>query len=321
MKKRVLSFITVVFMVLSSFVLNSYAAGIDKVDFNGVNDYSLEAQGINNWYYQYGNGTNYDKYGTMIISTGRWARLNDNNQVANNIYRDSMQPNAGSYAWTARVWVAPYDGVVNVGISGNLRRGSNASKAEATARIAHTDKEFKEYTYENNANGKLWTGTIGAGDTIGIENAYNHEITVSKGDRLYFEVSTSNISNGEIVWNPTVSYVQAVSFSVDNEIKDSINEIALGEAITCEVYDKNTITEPTSIFLVAYDELGRVRAMGNAATFDVSDDSIRKSEATVTMPTLNDGESYEGWKVGFMALTQTIGRFYPTIPANTVFLK
>ena len=74
MKKRIISFITVVFMVLSSLLVNSYAAGIDKIDYNGVTDYSTEAQGINNWYYQYGNGTNYDQYGMMVLSSGSLKR-------------------------------------------------------------------------------------------------------------------------------------------------------------------------------------------------------------------------------------------------------
>ena len=320
MKKRILSFFIVVLTALS-ISMNSFAAGLDKLDFNGVNDFSIEAQGINNWYYQCGNGTSYDSYSSMVISSGRWARLNDSNQITNNIYRDSMQPNAGAYAWTARVWVAPYDGTVNVGINGNLRRGSTASRVEATARIAHTNSEFLEYTYADNTSGKLWSGSVGAGDTVGIANAYNLEVAVKKGDRLYFEVTTSNISNGEVLWNPTVSYIQAVSFSVDGETKDSISEVATGDVITCEIYNKNTITEATDIYLVAYDKLGRLRAIGGATSFDVSNTSNRKAEATISMPSLSEGESYEGWKVGFIALTQMPGRFYPMLPANDLFLK
>lgn len=319
MKKRILGIILIVLSILS-FAINSYAAGIEKIEFNAIEDFSITAQGTNNWYYQYGDGENYENYGTMVVSNSRWARLNDG-AIANYILNGTMQPGSGSYLKTARVWVAPYDGIVSVGVKGNIYRLSTKSQAEASVRIAHTDKNFKEYLYEANANGKLWNGTVGAGDTTGVADAYALEVAVSAGDRLYFEVSSANISSAEVIWNPTVSYIQAVNFSVNGEKKNAMSDVLSGDVLTCEVYDKYAITETSNIYLVVYDDMGRVRTIGNAATFDVGDTSDRKTEATVTMPTLSGEQTFKDWKVGFMAFTQTPGRYYSVIPANTLFLK
>ena len=289
---------------------------LEKLDFHAVNDFSLVAQGTNNWYYQYGNGTNYEKYSMMVVSNSRWARINDEKNIANFIMNNAMQPSGGSAAWTARVWVAPYDGVVRLGTDGSIRRQKTSSTAPATVRIAHTDSAYHEYTYEGNANGKLWSGSVDAGDTVGIANPYDLEVAVSKGDRLYFEMTSSAVANAELLWTPMVTYIEAASFSADGEAVDSIKEVNKGASVTCEMYDWR-IEEPAYVYPVLYDESGRMRAIGQPATFDTDE---RKAEMAITVPSIGTSNSFDGWRISYIALTGMSGRYYP-VTATSLSLK
>ncbi|MEU9856258.1 SpvB/TcaC N-terminal domain-containing protein [Streptomyces sp. NPDC047974] len=98
---------------------------------------------------------------------------------------------------TVRRWTAPYDGTVRVS-------GGVALKAPATADEGSPDGVRVAIQHED---AELWTARIPAGDHDARTPQGVDEITVERGQHLYFRVgSVSDGTADQVAWDPVVTY-------------------------------------------------------------------------------------------------------------------
>ncbi len=107
-----------------------------------------------------------------------------------------------------RMWTAPYSGRVSVQGAVHLIQNNDAERAETPADGVRVAIQVKGQ--------ELWSKTISATDY----NVYNptgtSNITVTKGDRLYFRVqSIFNGSYDQVNWTPQITYLSQDPAAID----------------------------------------------------------------------------------------------------------
>ena len=103
-----------------------------------------------------------------------------------------------------RVWEAPFDGMVNVSGTVQLQLPTGNYDTE------EYDKADGVRVAIQSGVGELWNKQIAKGD-VTVYNASVDNISVTKGQRIYFRLQSGNqeMSNGafdEVIWNPTITY-------------------------------------------------------------------------------------------------------------------
>ncbi len=177
---------------------NNQAADTDLDTWNSMEGFS-NAQGQNQWSYQYFNGsiwddmTTYNSYTSGAGIAGLWSTWGADSNTAL-VGGDTMQPDACNSCWTARTWTAPYSG--NVSIRGWVTKtasGGNGVLVNITQ------------------NGSpVWGGsgtTLAGTNTTGFST--NVDIPVVAGDTIRFEVNNGGSGNNDtdqISWSPNIIY-------------------------------------------------------------------------------------------------------------------
>jgi RHS repeat-associated protein len=99
-----------------------------------------------------------------------------------------------------RMWRAPYAGVVNVTAPVQLLEGTDPERAEIPADGVRVAIQFKD--------SELWSYIIEANDYKEYKPNSVTNLSVQKGDRIYFRVgSRDNGSYDSVRWSPVVEYV------------------------------------------------------------------------------------------------------------------
>lgn len=133
-----------------------------------------------------------------------------------------------------RVWQAPKDGTVS--ISGTVSLISPTGESDADE-YAHADGVRLAI---QKGSTELWSKKIAKGDATAY-NATAQNITVKKGDRIYFRVQagTEETSNGafdNVKWAPVISYA-----GVEETLPDGLSTTVY-QPQEGAIYDANTLT-------------------------------------------------------------------------------
>lgn len=308
MFKKIISGVIASMLMLSSVVVVN-AQEFQKLSFDSKKDWSM-TQGENSWYYQYTTDGTYTGYKNMTWATKgsntTYHGSNATGAFVDNFYvKDNAMHIGGGNLKSARVWVAPYPGVVRVASAGNIRKLSNSSVGEIIyANIVKTDKSQKNEKV-------LWSCGVKQGDNIGNGNTYSFDIEVDKGDRIYFEISGSSAANGGVYWETTVDYRQAAYFSKSGKQIGSVIELEDENIVDCVFYDQKNIEEDAKLYMVVYDRLGRMRKMSKVTDVDIDSFTDRQATLSVSMPKLAENETYSGWNIKLYGITANQGRYWP----------
>ena len=310
--------ISMAFAVMLAFSTVSFAEGKEpsKLSFNSKTDWSM-TQGENSWYYQYTIDGTYSGYKNMTWATKgsntTFHGANDTGAFVDNFYvKENSMHIGGANLKPARVWVAPYPGVVRVASVGNIRKLSTSTLGEIVyANIVKTDKNQKNEKV-------LWSCGIKQGDSIGNDNIYSFDVEVDKGERIYFELSSAGAANGGAYWETTIDYRQAAYFEKDAKQVSSIDELKANDSLKCTFYDLKSIDENAKLYMAVYDENGRMRAMSNVSKIDIESWSERKADITIVMPDSENG--FSGWNVKLFGITDISGRYWPIKISDAICL-
>lgn len=317
MFKKIISGIMATMLVLSSFVVVN-ADGLEKLSFDSKKDWSM-TQGENSWYYQYTSDGTYSGYKNMTWATKgsntTYHGSNATGAFVDNFYvKDNAMHIGGGKLKPARVWVAPYSGVVRVASVGNIRKFNNSTVGETVyANIVKTDKSQKNEEV-------LWSCGVKPGDNIGNGNTYSFDIEVAKGDRIYFEITAASAANGGVYWETTVDYRQAAFFSKSGKQIESTSEIVSENIVDCVFYDLKNIEDDAKLYMVVYDQLGRMRKMSKVTDVDIDSFADRQASLSVSMPKLAENETYSGWNIKLFGITAISGRYWPIEISDVISL-
>lgn len=314
MFKKIISIAVASVLTLSCASL-ALAKEPEKLVYNSKEDFSSN-QGENCWYYQYTKDGTYTGYQNMDWvkkgSNTAWHGSNDKGYVENFMIKDSMMHLGGGKTKPARVWVAPFSGVVKVESIGNVRKTTIYKGSNVQTSVVKTNSAQKNEQV-------LWTKLIEEGDSIGLGNTYSFDVMVNVGDRIYFEAEGASVANAGIYWDTQVSYKQAVYFESAGKKISNASELASGAKLDCTFYDLKKIDEDTRLYLIAYDEQGRMRAMSNMTKIDVDDFADRKADVSITMPGSENG--FSGWSVRLFGITDISGRYWPMEISEAISLN
>ena len=316
MFKKIISGIMATMIVLSSVVIVN-ADGLEKLSFDSKKDWSM-TQGENSWYYQYTSDGTYSGYKNMTWATKgsntTYHGSNATGAFVDNFYvKDNAMHIGGGKLKPARVWVAPYPGVVRVASVGNIRKFNNSAVGEIVyANIVKTDKSQKNEEV-------LWSCGVKQGDNIGNGNTYSFDIEVAKGDRIYFEITAESAANGGVYWETTVDYTQAAYFSKDAKKVTSVNDLTSECKVDCTFFDLKKIDENAKLYMVVYDENGRMRAMSGMSKIEIESWEDRKADISVTMPKNENG--FSGWSIRVFGITDISGRYWPIEISEAICLN
>lgn len=304
-------------MFMLSFSVNASEKEPAKLSFNSVTDWS-QTQGENSWYYQYTMDDTYSGYKDMTWvtkgSNTTYHGTNTSGAYVDNFYvKQSSMHIGGAKLNPARVWIAPYPGVVRIASIGNVRKMSVNSAGEViNANIVKTDRDKKNEEI-------LWTCGIKQGDSIGNGNSYSFDVEVKAGDRIYFEISGASAANGGVVWETTVDYTQAAYFSKDAKKVTSVNDLTSECKVDCTFFDLKKIDENAKLYMVVYDENGRMRAMSGMSKIEIESWEDRKADISVTMPKNENG--FSGWSIRVFGITDISGRYWPIEISEAICLN
>lgn len=324
MLKKIICLLTTVVIGMTSAAI-AFAEEVvtepSKLSFNSYSDWVADTQGNNCWYYEYTTNGRYtgfknatwrSKAGTTV---GYYGSDSSDKIIENFVAAQwGLHPASGASYMVARVWVAPYSGKVRLASVGNVRKGGQWAGKTVNATIAKTDSKKQNEEI-------LWTKAILSADQIGEGNNYSIDVDVKQGDRIYFTVSTEINANGTTLWQTTVDYLQAAYFSSGGKEIKSVTELNEGSTLNCSVYENNVIRKDTKLFLAIYDNNGRMRAIGNTVTSDFSAEREGRADVSVVVPTLAEGESFEGWSVRLIGLVNSESEYWPVSVSNTICLK
>ncbi len=289
MKKQILKFIlTAVFLI--ALTIPTMAAELD-LEYSGSADYSDVAQGTNSWFYQVKKeGKYYDMEYDTALDMLKWrkAELASGNYITAKM----MHPGSGNVA-TARVWEAPYSGVVTLTPNGNVCK-SGIGGDGITLRI------FKNTEL-------IWEQFLEGTDNVGY--TYSLRCDVLAGDRVYFEIDGGVLDHyGATIWDPYIKYIQAACFSVGGTKVKSTSDLKNGNVVECTLYDgEKNVKGDALMYIVAYDKLGRLRNITAPKTVNLDNSVSRTDIAHITM---SGEESFENWKISLHVLTSEAGRYY-----------
>ena len=300
-----------------SFSVNAAEKEPSKVSFNSVLDWS-ENQGENSWYYQYTTDGTYTDYKDMTWvtkgSNTTYHGSNASGAYVDNFYvkQNSMHIGGGNLK-PARVWVAPYPGVVRVASIGNVRKTSVHTAGEVIkASVVKTDADKKNEEV-------LWTCNVKQGDNIGNGNSYSFDVDVKAGDRIYFETSAASAANGGVIWETKVDYIQVAYFSKDAKKITTTADLTSECRVDCTFYDLKKIDENSKLYMVVYDESGRMRAMSTMSRIEIDSFEYRKADISVIMPMSESG--FSGWSVRLFGITDISGRYWPIEISDAISLN
>lgn len=289
-----------------------------KLSFDSAADWVDGVQGNNCWYYQYTLDSKYTKYTngswTTKNNTKGFYGMNSSGTVVDNFYvtQNGMHPGIGEKSKPARVWVAPYSGRVRVYSNGNVRKASKWGGQTVVANIVHTNSKQKDEKL-------LWTANILSGNVIGEGNNYSFDVDVTKGDRIYFEISCASQSNAGVIWQTKLDYLQASYFSVNGAEVSSTEDLTSGSMISCSFYDGGVINEASRLFLAVYDEKGRMRKISDVSSKDFTDNDNRRVDLSVILP--ESSGAYSGWSIKLIGVTASPNEYWPVDVADTVCFK
>lgn len=284
-----------------------------KLSYEHKTDFpTTDAAGTNDWLYQYNPGEKYSEYVNLEwnASGTSYVRRDGSGNVDNYVSKWSLHP--GGPGPTAIVWVAPNSGRVRLTTNGGVCKSGDKG-SEVFASIVHADSKSE------NAK-QLWYKVIEGSDTTGTQNTYNIETDVKIGDKIYFEIDCNTTASAATVWNPQVTYVECLQYSVGNTRLSSVDEISSGAVVTAEYYREETMTETEKGYIVVYDDEGRLRNVGVPEEY-ILGASCKTHQMMVTLPTVSDGESYKDWQLSFVTLTTQSGRYFPTVDLDKLSLK
>ena len=266
----------------------------------------VDNQGKDNWYYMY------QPKGAVEYEYLPWYQNNDNYLYATTVSGNLAHYISGTVIHpqpdspTALVWQAPMTGNIEIDTIGNIRKQNGNYATGSTVTI-------KKNAQSVDGGEILWTRNIEDSDTVGMsgDEANGHiSIEVACGDRIYFEVNCSVASAAGVIWQPKISYLQASYYTSGGIAVTRIGDVEPESVLRCILYDKNSITVQSNIYLLVYDAEDRLRKVSFPQTFDVIE---REVGIEITMPALAEGESsYEGWQAYLYTITAEEGRYYPT---------
>ncbi|SNR84406.1 RHS repeat-associated core domain-containing protein [Flavobacterium sp. ov086] len=117
-----------------------------------------------------------------------------------------------------RMWEAPAKGIVSVSHEYQLLEETTPERIKARAEYvnnAGTDKADGVRLYFQKGNQLIWDETIGATD-YSVKTKQNNTVSVEKGERLYFRVSSLKDGNFDTVnWDPVITYSQVKQYDRD----------------------------------------------------------------------------------------------------------
>jgi hypothetical protein len=159
-------------------------------------------QGLNQWSYQYNNGSSWANMGTYNAYTsgagvsGIWSPWGAHGNTAL-VWANMMLPDACNSCWTARGWTAPQAG--NISIRGWVAK-SQVGGSGVPVKITQNGTA-------------IWGGsgtTLAGTNTFGLST--NVDVTVAQGDTISFEVNyggSGNNTDDQISWSPNIIYTSS----------------------------------------------------------------------------------------------------------------
>ncbi|WP_371810414.1 toxin TcdB middle/N-terminal domain-containing protein [Flavobacterium sp. 28A] len=144
-----------------------------------------------------------------------------------------------------RMWEAPVKGIVNISHNYNLVKESTTEGLKARAEYLTNvgdDKADGVHLYFQKGNQLLWDEVIIATD-YNDKNKHDNLISVEKGERLYFRVSSVKDGNFDTVnWNPTITYSEVTKYDRD----------ANGNIVSSKMTVPNTLQDSNLYSLATY---------------------------------------------------------------------
>jgi RHS repeat-associated protein len=128
-----------------------------------------------------------------------------------------------------RMWEAPAKGTISISHQYQLVKESTQERIKARAEYVNNagdDKADGVRLYFQKGNQLLWDEAIGATD-YAVKSKQNIGVSVEKGERLYFRVSSVKDGNFDtVIWDPVITYSQVKQFdrnSNNNIISSDFN--------------------------------------------------------------------------------------------------
>ena len=144
-----------------------------------------------------------------------------------------------------RMWEAPVKGIISVSHQYQLLEETTPERIKARAEYVNNageDKADGVRLYFQKGNQLIWNETIGAKD-YSLKNKQNISISVEKGERLYFRVSSVKDGNFDAVtWDPTITYMQVKQFDRNN----------IGNLVDSDVVISTNLKDVNSYSLATY---------------------------------------------------------------------
>lgn len=313
MTKKVFSIIVMMIFVLQ-FAANVSAAEPEQLIFNSTEDWKENLQGYKGWTYEYTTDGTFKGYTAMewttVKTTTAYHGRTAENKILENFRVGQVKMHVGGGKLkAARVWTAPYSGVVRLKSIGNVKRdgycaGCTHNPKVIEARIIKTDRNRENEEVLNTIN-------VQPNDNIGANNTYNFDAKVECGDKIYFEVGAESAAHGGVEWATAIEYIQAVHFESDGKKIEKISDLSADDMLKCSLYAKDAVKVPVNTFLVVYDEKGLARAISLSPGSVNPDGWVdKKVDVSIRMPEADDG-SYDGWNVRFLAFTAEEDRYWP----------
>ncbi|WP_281235089.1 SpvB/TcaC N-terminal domain-containing protein [Flavobacterium gelatinilyticum] len=114
-----------------------------------------------------------------------------------------------------RMWEAPVKGIISISHQYQLVEETTPERIKARAEYVNNagdDKADGVHLYFQKGNQLLWNEAIGAKD-YAVKTKQNTVVSVEKGERLYFRVSSVKDGNFDtVIWDPAITYTQFKHF-------------------------------------------------------------------------------------------------------------
>lgn len=133
-----------------------------------------------------------------------------------------------------RMWEAPVKGIVSISHQYQLIEESTPERIKARAEYvdnAGNDKADGVRLYFQKGNQLIWNEAIGAKD-YAVKTRQNTAVSVEKGERLYFRVSSIKDGNFDaVIWNPEITYSQIRQFDRDLNGNSTQSDVAVNPSL------------------------------------------------------------------------------------------
>ena len=165
-----------------------------------------------------------------------------------------------------RMWEAPASGIISVSHLYNLIKDNSVERTKYLDNLGIEKADGVHLYFQKNSQ-LLWDETIIATD-YNEKTKLDNDITVNKGDKLFFRVSS--IKDGrydEVIWNPTITYSKVAQYINDrgNIVSSQVDINATDVDVNLyplKEYQATTDFLSSSLGIVAVPTAGNIQFSG-----------------------------------------------------------